>query len=229
MFRILQSSSGIPYSYPVDPSATFEPGQAAQLTVIGNIVVATVSNGMAPIGIIDDIKTSKMSSTVWNETFIVPCPITETDVNGNIVTSIDMTHTLENSNIIKSSFICGIDVALKDINGVIIIPRGTVLNHSTTNTIVDSIKSYVNYSYYIANIPGDDSTLNSGRVTVWFDRMMIETDQFETNQTYPVNANLYINTNGKFTTAKPSVNHPVVGIVTQPPSPLNPFLGVFWN
>ena len=57
MLRLVQVGNSLPASFICDPSAEFQPGQVAELTVIGNQVMATVSNGTAPIGIIDDIKT----------------------------------------------------------------------------------------------------------------------------------------------------------------------------
>jgi len=44
-FRLLETGNAIPYSFACDPSASFQPGQAAQLTVVGNTVMATVSDG----------------------------------------------------------------------------------------------------------------------------------------------------------------------------------------
>jgi len=72
MLRLVSVGNSLPYSWPVDVSATFTPGNIAQLTASGNAVVCTVSNGTAPIGIIDDIKTKAFTAVSWDETVIVP-------------------------------------------------------------------------------------------------------------------------------------------------------------
>lgn len=226
-FRLLETGNAIPYSFACDPSASFQPGQAAQLTVVGNTVMATVSDGLSPVGIIDDLRTNAFTSTAWNESFIVPCDSIGTGPNNEAITLRDLTYPLDNSNILKNTFFSIVSCQLKEVNGVVIFPAGTPLNHSITGTTYDSIKNVVNYTYYIPNMPGDDSTA-SGRITVWFQRMMVETDQFETNQQYLVNANLYISRSGKFTTAKASPYHPPVGMVIGPPSPFNANLQLLW-
>jgi hypothetical protein len=115
------------------------------------------------------------------------------------------------------------------INGAIVFPAGTELNIDLTGGgTPNGIKAIVNYTYFIANVPGDDSTLGSGRVTVWYQRMIFQTDQFETNQQYPVRANLYCSESGLFTTRKPSDYHPAIGMVTAPPSPMVSTLEVYW-
>ena len=72
MLRILQAGLNLPASFILDPSAEFQPGMIAELTVVANQVMATVSNGTAPIGIIDDIRTRAFTSVSYNETVEVP-------------------------------------------------------------------------------------------------------------------------------------------------------------
>ena len=228
MLRILQSNTNVPYSFTVDPSATFMPGMIGQLTVSGNQVSLGVSDGTAPLGVIDDIRTNSFTATVWNETFVIPIANPIVGPNGNLVTSNDVTYALEQSNIVANSFISlNQDCQLLAKNGMVTFIAGTPLNYTLSGGTYDSIKAVVNYTYFIPNMPGDDSVSNSGKISVWYDRMMFETDQFETNQLYPVNANLYVNSTGKLTSVKQG-NNPAVGIVIGPPSPLTPFLQVFW-
>lgn len=54
MLRLIQVGASLPFSYPVDPTSTFQSGQIAQLKLIGNEIVCGVSDGTAPLGIIDD-------------------------------------------------------------------------------------------------------------------------------------------------------------------------------
>ena len=120
-------------------------------------------------------------------------------------------------------------MTLNPINGIITFVAGTALNFDAGGTgTPNAIKSIVNYTYQVANIPGDDSTAGSGRMTVWFERMFFQTDQYETNQQYPVRANLYVSEVGFLTTRRPSPIHPAVGMVTAPPTPMNPMIEVLW-
>ena len=227
ILRLVQIGNSLPASFICDPSAEFQPGMIAELTVIGNQVMATVSNGTAPIGVIDDIKTKAFTNVSWNETVIVPA--TGVMSGGVLVTPIDIKAELRRPNIIPSSFNSTINVVLKPINGVITFVAGTQLNLDLTGSgTPNAIKAIVNYTYMVANIPGDDSTQGSGRMTVWFNRGFFQTDQYETNQQYPVRANLYVSEVGFLTTRRPSAIHPAVAMVTAPPTTMNTMLEVLW-
>lgn len=228
MLRLVQVGNTLPASFIVDPSAEFQPGQIAELTVIGNQVMATVSNGTAPIGVIDDIKTRAFTNVSWNEVVIVPA-VGVPGPNNTLVTPIDIKAELKKPNVISSSFNSTTNVVLNPVNGVITFLAGTPLNFDLMGTGQPSaIRTIVNYTYQVANIPGDDSTAGSGRITVWFNRMFFQTDQYETNQQYPVRANLYVSETGFLTTRRPSSIHPAVAMVTAPPTPMNPMIEVLW-
>ena len=195
----------------------------AELTVIGNQIMATVSNGTAPIGIIDDIKTKAFTNVSWNEVVIVPASAVLS--GSDLVTPVDVKAELRKPNITASSFNSTVDVVLNPVNGVITFIAGTKLNFDLTGTgTPNAIRTVVNYTYQVSNIPGDDSTQGSGRMTVWFNRMFFQTDQYETNQQYPVRANLYCSELGFLTTRRPSAIHPAIAMVTAPPTPMNPMI-----
>jgi len=219
MFRIVQAGNSIPTSFPVDPNAEFQPGQFAQLNVFGNNIVCGVSDGTVPIGIIDDIKTTAFTAPSIDEVIIVPAQGT-TGPGGKLITSIDIKAELANPNVISASFISNpVDVELIPRNGVIVFPAGTELNFDMTGSgTPDAIRTVVSYTYQIPNVVGDDSTAGSNRVTVWFQRMIAQTDQYETNQRYPLNAPLFVSESGLLTTRQPTPTHPIVAIVTGPPS-----------
>jgi hypothetical protein len=222
MLRLVQVGNTLPVSFICDPSAEFQPGQIAELTVIGNQVMATVSNGTAPIGIIDDIKTKAFTNVSWNEVVIVPA-IGVPGPNNTIVTPVDIKKELKRPNIVPSSFNSTVNIVLNPINGVITFVAGTQLNCDLSGSgTPNAIRTVVNYTYQVANIPGDDSTQGSGRMTVWFERMFFQTDQYETNQQYPVRANVFVSEVGLLTTRRPSTNHPAIAMVTAPPTPMNP-------
>jgi hypothetical protein len=228
MLRLVSVGNSLPYSWPVDVSTTFMPGSIAQLTVQGNAIVATVSNGTAPLGIIDDIKTKAFTAVAWDETVIVPA--TGVSVGGKYVTTTEIKVELKNPNIVEDSFVSiPVSVQLIPRNGVIIFPVGTELNIDQLGTgTPNAIKTNVRYTYQIPNIMGDDSTQGSNRVTVWFQRGIYQTDVFDTAAAYPLNANLFVNDRGMLTTKQPTPNHPSVGLVTTPPTPLFGWLEFLW-
>src|ERR1019366_679963 len=230
MFRIIASGNSLPYSWPIDYSAEFQPGAIAQITVIGNQVMATVSNGTAPIGIIDDIRTKAFTAVAWDETVIVSGIIGVPGPNSTLVIPMDVKTELNNPNVMPNTFISiPVDVQLIPRNGVVVFPAGTILNYDLLGTgIPNAIKTNVRYTYQVPNIVGDDSTQGSQRVTIWYQRMLAETDIFETNQIYPVNANLFVSELGQLTTRQASLNLPSVAIVTAPPTPLLGTLQFLW-
>ena len=230
MFRIVQAGNALPTVFPVDPNAEFQPGQIAQLGVMGNNIVCGVSDGTAPIGIIDDIKTNAFTAPSVDEIVIASGVISIDDGNGTLIAAGDTRIEMDNPNVVSSSFTTSpVDVELKARNGVIIFPAGTPLNYDEDGDgIPDAIRTVVSYTYQIPNVPGDNSTFSSGKVTVWFQRMIAQTDQYETNQRYPINANLFVSEAGLLTTRQPSPDHPGVAIVTGSPSAIFGTLEFLW-
>jgi hypothetical protein len=228
MLRIVQTGNSLPFSYIVDPSAQFEPGQIAQLNASGNQIVCGVSDGRFPIGIIDDIRTRSFSAPAWNEVVIVSVDSPNT-VNGVLVSPIEIKQELANPNVVQTSFTSTVSCTLNPRNGVVTFLAGTPLNFDLTGSgMPNAIKAVVNYRYQVPNIIGDDSTAGSGRITVWFQRMIASTTCYETNQTYPLNANLFSSETGLFTTRMPFENAPTIAIVTGPPSPMQGSLEFLW-
>ena len=203
----------------------------AQLTLLGNQVVCGVSDGTAPIGIIDDIKKNAFSATEIDEVVIInAAPVAAVGPGGSLITSVDIKTELRNPNITGSSFVSrDVDVELIARNGVIVFLAGTTLNFDADGDgIPDSIRTVVSYSYQVPNVPGDDSTLASGRITVWFQRMIFASDQFETNRRYPVNAPLFVSEGGLLTTRQIQDDYPAVAIVTGPPTSIHGSLEAMW-
>lgn len=228
MFNILQTAGAAPMSFICDPSAEFEPGYIGELVTIGNQVMLTVSNGTAPIGIIDDIKTKSFTNVSWNEDVIVPVESTAI-VNNQLVSVIDIKKELDNPHIISSSFSSTIDVVLNSKNGIVTFLAGTPLNFDMTGSgTPDAIRAVVNYTYRVPNIPGDDTTIGSNRVSVWYNRMFFQTTVFETNQEYQVRTNLFVSEKGILTSRRPSKFHPAVAMVTAPPTAMVPTLEALW-
>ena len=231
MLRIIQSGNSLPFSFEVEPNAEFEPGNVGQLVLNGNQVACGVSDGTAPLGIIDDIKKNAFSSVSIDEVIIAPIPSSIVTVNGSTRTvAIDVKAELLNPHVVASSFVSrNLDVELNAKNGIITFVEGTELNFDLDGDgTPDSIRTVVSYTYQIPNVPGDDSTFASGQVTVWFQRMIAATDQFETNQRYPVNAPLFVSDSGLLTTRQIAPDYPSVAIVTAPPTAIHGSLEFLW-
>lgn len=229
MLRIDQTGNALPFTYPVDPSAQFSPGSIGQLSTMGNQVVCGVSDGRCPIGIIDDIKTNSFTAVSIDEVVIVPA-IGVLNAQNKLVTPVDIKMELKNPNVMPNSFVSeNVDVELIARNGVVVFLAGTELNFSSTNSgTPDGIRTRVSYTYQIPNVAGDDSTLSTGRVTIWFSRILFQTDQYDTTVRYPVNATLFCNEEGKFTTRQISPEYPGVAIVTSPPGSILGALSALW-
>lgn len=230
MLKVISVGKGEPMSFIVNPSSQFQAGQVATLTVFGNQIVADVSNGKTILGIIDDTKTTAFTAVSWNE--LVEAPVINPVLNANNqwVTPTDIKVELNHAGLVKKSFTSNpVNCTVNEVHGLVLFPAGTPLNYDMYGTgIFNAIRTVVNYQYYIPNIPGDNSTAGSGRVAIWIDRCIVQTDQYETNATYPVCAPLYVSETGYFTSRKPSKYHPSVAMVTAPPSPYSPLLELLY-
>ena len=219
MLKVIHTGNALPMSLSVDPTAEFEPGMFAQLGLIGNDIVAGISDGTAPLGIIDDVRTTAFTRPQVDEIVIVDAQSSVIDSNGKRVSTVDVTGVLEFPNIIENSFTSTISVILNVVNGIVTIPAGTELNYdSDGDGENDSFKLIANYIYRIAGKPGDDTTIGSGRVTIHYQRGIYATDQFDTTQIYPINCTLFVGLDGKLTSAQPTDSHPGVALCTGPPS-----------
>lgn len=224
MLKIIHSSNTLPLGVPVDPTAEFEAGMFAQYKLIGNDIVAGVSDGTAPFAIIDDVRTTSFTKPQVDEPVVLTLEsnqITQ-NVDGRYVSLNEVSEVLDYPNVVRSSFSSTVDVELNEVNGVITVPAGTELNYDADGDgNLDGFMVITNYIYRIANKPGDDSTLGSGRITLWYQRAIYATDQFDPLQNYPLNATLYVGLDGKLTTAQATDNHPGIAMVTGPPSASN--------
>src|SRR3990167_8126940 len=131
MLRLIQIGNTLPVSFPVDPTATFQPGQVAQLKVIGNEIVCGTSDGTAPFGIIDDINTAAFTAASKDEVVIISA-VGVGDGYGNYVTPIDVMKNLRFANIVRSSFTADYEgLILNDVNGIVTAPIGSELNYDS--------------------------------------------------------------------------------------------------
>jgi hypothetical protein len=228
MLKIVWKGNSMPTSWPVAPSDNFQPGMIGQLKSLGNNIVCGVSDGTAPLGVIDDIKTNAFSTAAIDEVVISPA-MGVLDGSGQLVTPVDIKQELNNPNIMPYSFVTTVEVELLARNGVITFPAGTPLNFDASGTgTPNAIRTVVSYTYQVPNIPGDNSTAGSGHITIWLQRFVFQTDQFETNQAYPLNAPLFVSESGLLTTRRPDSNVPGVAIVTGAPNALFSTIEALW-
>lgn len=229
MLKLIQVGNQLSTQWPLAGEDTFEPGMIAQLKVVGNEIVCGVSDGTAPLGIIDDIRSTSFSSPVRDEEHIVAA--TGIASGSNYVTTVDVKQELDFPNIMATSFRVneGPAVSLNPVNGVITFPAGSILNYdSDGDGTNDSFRIVVSYYYRIAEVPGDDSTAGTNRITVWFMRGLFETDQYDMNSQYYLNSPLYVGLDGKLTANQPTENHPAVAQCTGPPQALVNTLQFIW-
>lgn len=230
MLRTIHIGVPLPISYPVHPSAEFEPGVFAQLTILGNDIMATISDGTAPLGLIDDSRTNSFSKPQIDEITEIRIDTRdiETDENGHLVNARDAVGYLDFPNIIEGSFTSDVNIILNLINGVITVPAGTELNYdSNGDGVNDSFKLISSYIYRIANKPGDDTTIGSNRITIYYQKGFYATDQYDTRQAYPLNQTLYVGLDGKLTSKQPTPSHPGIAFVTGPPTSVESTLEFF--
>lgn len=227
VLRLIYTSGEIHGLWPIDPSVEFQAGQVAGLIQIGGDIFATVSDGctIPPIGIIDDVKTEAFSKNSMDEVVFIPATGVP-DGYGNLISTIDTMGFLQNTNIIPQTFVSTIDVFLNPRNGVITVPSGSILNHiDPANPANTGFEVMVSYMFQIPDLPGEDTTAGSGKVSVHIFRGIFSTDQFDPVVDYPLNGPLFAGRDGRFTSDE---NGPIIGIITGPPSILINELQFLW-
>ena len=230
MLKIIQSGNALPFSYPVDITSIFQPGQIGQLKLIGQDIVVGLSDGTAPLGIIDDTRSNAFTQSIVDEIVVISGADIYTDGYGNFFTGSDVKQELNNAGLLQNSFVSDYEgLELNIINGILTLPEDSQLNFDADGDgLEDSVKTIVSYVYRVPDLPGDDTTMGSNRMTVWFQRGIFATDQFDTTQRYPLNATLFVNEEGKLTTRQATPDHPGVAMVTGPPSALVGTLEFMW-
>lgn len=225
--KIIQVSTAVPVSYIVSPNDTFEPGMACQFKVIGNEVLVGVSDGTAPIGIIDDIRTVAFTQPRIDEIVIIP--VSAVWDGYDYVSTVEASKELDYPNIVSNSFAADYPgLLLNSVNGILRAPVGSVANYTINNASEpNAIYTKVSYAYRVANIPGEDSTVGSNRMSFWYTRGIFQTDQFEMVH-YSVNATLFISPSGKFTTENTFPGQPGIAMCIVPPTAHNPMLELMW-
>jgi len=234
MFQPIHTGSAMPVGfYNVDFTSEFQAGMIGGLTVVAGEVVMSVANGttIPPYGILDDFKSASFQRTIRNDVTIISVPeiARGTDSDGDIINTIDVNGVLDHSNIIGTTYASDIDLTLNTTNGMITAGIGTKLNFDLDGDgAFDSVKIISSYVYRVPNIPGDDTTAASGKVTIWNARGEYVTDQYVTNVAYPINATLFCDPCGRFTTNPVDDCSPGIAMVTATPTHLDSTLQLLW-
>lgn len=228
-FKLLYTNLAGPQGdFLVDSAVSFEAGMLGKLTGtstgLPQVTLAGAAVGTQAVGIIDDNKTSQFIATVVNEAV----------ASGATV--------LSHANIVSGTLVVGSSVgaAIAGFNYT-----NGAFSTATSNTGTAS------YSYYIPGKAGDDTTLASGKCTLWIQPGEYATDVYEvaantgTAISYSVGAPLYSSSNSKLTTTAAvavtvnatgtggsvtvpnSAGSTLVGYVTKAPSAGNPFLNFY--
>jgi len=187
--------------------------------------VILASSGSNMIGVIDENKTTQFIASVVGETVLT------TGIAGGATANVI---NLNNSNIVVGTFSTG--------------TANCLLISAANGTCSGTTAGTVNYSYVIPGKAGDDTTLASGKCTLWLQEGEYATDVYEVGmgsatagialsgtpvQDYTVGNHLLCSTNGKLcnTWTTPTIAYAadtsgctIVGYVTKTPSAGNPFL-----
>jgi hypothetical protein len=220
MLRIIESFNNLPIQATPNPDLICQPGHFASFQIKNGTAVISLSDGVHPYGIIDDIRSDVIRKVTesW-ETYIVPA----TDIEYNkytkdLYTEQSLVVELKNKNIIASSFTSDIYGKLDSAIGTLTIPSGTMCNYtlpgSTTN---NSLKFKCKYAYNIKLSKFEDSTIGTNKITIWNKNMIADTDMFDTTQEYVIGKPLYVAI-GLLTTKRNDYVCPAVGSVLKSPS-----------
>jgi hypothetical protein len=213
-----------PY-YPVDENADIQAGMVAFLTTVAGVVTATVAaSGSVPIGTFwKDAETAFYRTTLETGTF---------DGNDQVL--------LRNSPVRGTAYI-----KVTNSGGGTVYTNGTDYTVNLSNGIVNRVAGgsitagqavIVWYTYSITardmqrfgygsnydRIP--DDTTGSGKIAIVEGWAHVWTDQYDTRQTYTLNAPLRSNAASLWTTQ--ATTYPVCGRVIGLPTVSNPYLGV---
>jgi hypothetical protein len=201
----------------------------AQLKLVGQDIVAGLSDGTAPLGIIDDARSTAFTRPSIDEIVVIKCTGI-LDAYGKWISTTEAKQELLNADIVPSSFVADYEnLILNPVNGILTAPAGSELNFDLDGDgKPDSIKTIVNYVHKVPDLPGEDTTVGSNRITVWFMRGVYITDKFDTTQKYPLNAALFVSEEGLLTTKQATANHPAVAMCVGPPSALMNNIEFMW-
>jgi len=207
-FKLLYTNLAGPQGdFLVDPSLTFEAGQIGYLTS----TTTGSPTGLPQVQVADDTTVNTVLGVIDdNKT----TQFLATVQNEAVATGVGI--TLAHANVISGTFATGTSNA-------------TVTSY--VNGVADvTLAGTVSYSYIIPGKAGDDTTLASGKCTLWLQNGEYSTDVYEVASStgdllaYGVGDRLYVSAEGKLTSVAGAT---VVGYVTKSPSAGNTYLNFY--
>jgi hypothetical protein len=200
-FKLLYTNLAGPQGdFLVDPAITFEAGQLG--TITGNSAgLPVVELALSGNAVLGIIDDNKATQ-------FLATVVAETVVTGQTI--------LNNANVVQRTFAVAAGASV-------------TLDSATNGTIVVATGGTVSYSYYIPGKAGDDTTLASGKCTLWLQPGEYATDVYEvttasgsTPYAYTVSTALTTSSNSKI--MEKGAAGTLLGYVTKTPSAGNPFL-----
>ncbi len=210
-----------PGTISVDPNTNFQAGQIASYDANGAATLA--GSATNPVGIFKADKASTVYAVSAVEAVTVVALETAYNFNHANVTSV-LVDNLAGDPYTEGA---GSDYVLNLTNGTITTTASGTTNITTGETV------YVTYTYEMTAADkeqegvnffnSNDDTQGSGKITMLQGGWRIHTDQFETDQNYAMNAQLFVSANGKFTSETLTYHF---GRVVSIPTASDPYLGV---
>jgi len=231
---MLDKKRGYAYTRPfwnVDPNVNIQAGMIAFLTTSGGVVVATTAaSGTVPVGTFwKDRSNGFVRSTIENLTFNTNNIVTASKGNflstGNVRVANTAGTTVYNQ---------GTDYTVTTANGVITRIVGGSISASQT-VMVSYLYTVSSTGVYWDNVSTKwstgwnydrqpDDTLGSSKITLVTGDAILFTDQYDVNQTYTLNQQLYANAASQWTNQAGTTSS--CGRVVQVPTAADPWLGV---
>jgi hypothetical protein len=217
--KLVKLGGSEPGTIGVDPNTSFQAGQIATYDANGAATLA--GSGDNPVGIFKWDKTSTVYAVSAREAVTIVA----------LETAYSFAHANVSSVLVEdlagSDYTVTTDYTISATNGTIT----TTASGTTSITAGETV--YVTYTYEMTAADkeqagvnffnSNDDTQGSNKITMLQGGWRVYTDQFETDQNYAMNNQLYVSANGKFTSAALTYK---VGRVVSIPTASDPFLGV---
>lgn len=224
MLKIIETFNNSPICVSVSPNLQMQPGQIGSLVIKQGSPVLSISDGLNPLGIIDDIRSHVIRKVPEDINQLFVLTAINPMLNGDkYVLSQDQTFHLPHHNIIAASFTCNVNVILDLIAGKLTFVAGTICNFDQK-----AIQFSCRYAYNTICDSLQDSISGTHRATVWTQNMIAETDIYDTTVEYPKYANLYV-AHGLLTTSRFDFMCKSVGIVLPCPEMNYGLLRFLWD
>ncbi len=229
MLHLIETFNNLPSNIKVNSDTLFQPGHVVALKMKKGEAVIDICDGLHPFGIVDDIKCSHARCPSWEEHVIDLKTLNIKDINyenKTVVLKQEEKIKLNHENIIQNSFISNISCQLSPKIGEFKLFKDTGYKFSEIfcDKFDETKLSIIFSCKYAYNIPLlDDSTLSSGRATVWTKNMIAETDIYDITVEYH-NYGILYSSQGLLTSKRADCQCKPIGVILRAPKVDNPML-----